>query len=155
MRNCHNPLIPRGLKIAFAFNFLWINLSETLRYLLVVRPMLLEAFPEDPKVAPVDWPTLMIWGLWDLLLIIAATGFYWLWLQRFGAGISQILSGSLALSLTLFGLLWLGIANMGLAPIDLLWVALPLAWIEQAIACAIVAWALRRANYSPSSIRSM
>lgn len=155
MPNSQTPLIPRGLRIAFGLNFLWINLSETLRYLLVVRPMLLEAHPFEGSVAPVDWSTLMIWGLWDLVLIVAASGFYWLWLRQFGPGLSQILSGSLAFSATVFGLLWLGIANMGLAPIDLLWVALPLAWVEQGVACSIVAWAMQRANYSPSSIRSM
>ena len=140
--------------MALAANFVWINLSESARYLMIVRPMLHELFPDRPDIGAFDLKIFAIWGVWDLVLILAATGFYWLWLERFRVGLPQVLAGSLAFSLTVFGLLWLGIANMGLASIDLLWVALPLAWIEQAIACAITAWAFERAH-SSASIRSM
>lgn len=154
MPNSQTPVVLQGLQIAFALNFLWINLSEVARYFLVIRPMLHKSFPDQPEVGAMDWGIFAIWGLWDLILILAATGFYWLWLERFGTRWRQIVMASVAFSGTIFGLIWLGIANMGLAPIDFLFAALPLAWAEQVIACAIVAWAINR-NQSPSSIRSI
>ncbi len=136
--------------IAFGLNFVWINVSEIARYFLVVRPMLHKAFPGESQVAPMDWGIFVIWGVWDLVLIAAATGFYWMWLERFGDSVRQVLLASTAFTLTVFGLLWLGVANMGLAPYTMIAVALPLAWIEQAIACLIVRWVRNRVQSSAS-----
>jgi hypothetical protein len=147
----HEARIPAALRSAFLINFVWINLSEVARYFLVVRPMLHTAFPGDAEVAPMSLGIFAVWGLWDLVLIAAATGFYWLWLERFGDGLRQILYASAAFSLTVFGLLWLGVANMGLAPYTIIVAALPLAWAEQGIACWIVARARKRAHSAASS----
>ncbi len=143
--------IPAALRSAFLINFVWINLSEVARYFLVVRPMLHTAFPGDTGVAPMNLGIFAVWGLWDLVLIAAATGFYWLWLERFGDGLRQILYASAAFTLTVFGLLWLGVANMGLAPYAMIVVALPLAWAEQGIASWIVARARSSAHPAASS----
>jgi len=45
---------------------------------------------------------------------------------------------------TVFGLIWLGIVNMGLAPAKFIWAALPLAWLEQLVAAGITFWTIRR-----------
>ena len=147
----HEARIPAALRNAFLINFVWINLSEVVRYFLVVRPMLHAAFPGDAEVAPMSLGIFVVWGLWDLVLIAAATGFFWLWLERFGDGLRQIVYASAAFSLTVFGLLWLGVANMGLAPYTMIVVALPLAWAEQGIACWIVARARSRIHSAASS----
>ena len=139
---------------AFWLNFVWINLSEVARYFLVVRPMLHEAFPGQAEIAPMNWGIFALWAIWDLVLIAAATGFYWLWLEKFGHSVRQIALASASFTVTIFGLIWLGVANMGLAPYAMIAAALPLAWIEQAIACWIVVYAKKR-SYSSASIRSM
>lgn len=139
---------------AFWLNFVWINLSEVARYFLVVRPILHEAFPGHAEIAPMNWSIFALWGIWDLILIAAATGFYWLWLEKLGDDLRQIALASGGFTVTIFGLLWLGVANMGLAPYSMIVAALPLAWIEQAIACWIVVYARRR-TYSSASIRSI
>lgn len=138
--------IPAALRSAFLINFLWINLSEVARYFLVVRPMLHAAFPGDSGVAPMSFVIFAAWGLWDLVLVASATGFFWLWLERFGGGLRQVLIASMAFTLTVFGLLWFAVANMGLAPYAMIFAALPLAWAEQAVACWIVARARSRAH---------
>lgn len=148
----HEARISAALRSAFLINFVWINLSEVARYFLVVRPMLQAAFPGDAAVAPMSLAIFAVWGLWDLALIAAATGFFWLWLERFGDGPRQILYASAAFTLTVFGLLWLGVANMGLAPYSMIVAALPLAWVEQGIACWIVARARSRAHSAASSL---
>ncbi|MEL6528568.1 MAG: hypothetical protein AAGK01_02890 [Pseudomonadota bacterium] len=148
------PHSNNALMNALWLNFLWINASEIVRYFFVVRPMLRAAFPGQEHIAPMGWGIFAIWGVWDLILIAAATGFFWLWLERFGYRLRQVMLGSGVFTLSVFGLLWLGIANMGLAPYSMMAVALPLAWIEQAVACWIVLWCRSRAQPS-SSIRSM
>lgn len=147
--------IDRRLFLSALFaNFVWINLSEIARYFLIVRPMLHNAFPGQSHVAPMDWSIFALWGIWDTVLILSATGFFWLWLEKFGRSWRQIGISSFWFSLTVFGLIWLGVANMGLAPYSLLFVALPLAWFEQIIACAIVARFQGQAQV-PSSMRSI
>lgn len=144
----------RMFLLSLLANFVWINASEIARYFLVVRPMLHEAFPRQLEIAPMNLSIFALWGIWDMVLILGATGFFWLWLDKFGTDLRQIFIASLSFTLTIFGLIWLGIANMGLAPYSLLFAALPLAWLEQIIACAIVAFFLKRSQ-APSSIRSI
>lgn len=150
----HENIARRLFLPALLANFIWINLSEIARYFWVVRPMLHEAFPGQTHIAAMDWSIFALWGIWDMVLIFGATGFFWLWLEKFGSQWQQIVLASLGFTLTIFGLIWLGIANMGLAPYSLLFVALPLAWIEQLIACYIVAFFQQR-NQVPSSMRSI
>ena len=135
-----------GLLTAFWLSFVWVNLSEVARYFWVVRPMLHAAFPGEAQIAPMNLGVFALWGVWDLILIAAGTGFYWLWVERFSDSFRQILLASLCFSVTVFGLIWLGIANMGLVPYSMMGVAIPLAWLEQAIAAGIVVWARRRAQ---------
>jgi hypothetical protein len=143
----HHDAVPstqKVLALALIGNMIWINISETARYFLVVRPMLRDAFPGVEHIAAITPGIFAIWVIWDTILIIAATGFYWLHLAHFGATLGQAVIAATCLTVTLFGLLWLGIANMGLAPLSLLWAALPLALIEQTIAALIVRWAMKR-----------
>lgn len=150
----HEPNLPSAFKTGFLLNFIWINMSEVARYFLIVRPMLHQALAGQAGVAPMNLGIFALWGIWDLVLIASATGFYWLWLERFGDRARQILLASAAFTVTIFGLIWLGVANMGLAPYTMIAAALPLAWIEQAIACWLVVWARSRVQPA-SSIRSI
>ena len=139
--NAQTPTVSRLPKAFFAaigLNFIWINASEIWRYLYVIKPLLLEAFPDNPSIAPFDLATFAIWSAWDLILVIAATGFYWIYLAFFGPSVRQAIVAGSYFTITLFGLIWVGIFNMGLAPAHFIWVALPLAWIEQVIAALIV-----------------
>jgi hypothetical protein len=134
----------RHMWIALAINFLWINASEIWRYLVIVKPMLHKAYPGRADIAPFDLPTFASWSVWDSWLILAATGFYWLYLNWAGRGIRQALTAATFLTVTVFGLIWLGVVNMGFVPAQFIWVAVPLAWIEQAIAALVVWWAMGR-----------
>jgi hypothetical protein len=121
--------ISRNFWIALTLNFFWINASEIWRYLAIVKPMLHEAYPGHADIAP---------------LIVAATGFYWLYLSAAGRGIRPALIAATFLTITVFGLIWLGVVNMGFVSARFIWIAVPLAWIEQAIAAIIVWWAMGR-----------
>jgi hypothetical protein len=142
-----NPVSQQGSRnfwIALAINFLWINASEIWRYLAIVKPMLHETYPGRADIAPFDLPTFASWSVWDTWLILAATGFYWLYLNWAGRGIRQALIAATLLTITIFGLIWLGIVNMGFVPARFIWIAVPLALIEQVVAAIIVLWAIGR-----------
>lgn len=128
----------RAFLNAVLLNTIWINLSEVFRYFVFLKGMIRNALPMVPDVAPMNIPVFLIWGFWDTLLVLAATGFAWLVLERFGPTIRvAILAGS-AIWATVFVLIWVGIWNMNLATPAILAVALPLAWIEMVVAALIV-----------------
>ncbi|MEL7129772.1 MAG: hypothetical protein AAGK23_09510 [Pseudomonadota bacterium] len=129
---------------AVAINFVWINISEVVRYFLVVKPMLHAAFPNASGIGAVTPGIFASWMVWDSILILAACGFYWLYLRAGGYGLKQVIWAATYFTITVFGLIWLGIVNMGLAPPQFIWAALPLAWGEQMIAAFIVRWVLVR-----------
>jgi len=138
-----NPAL-RPLWIAFGVNFLWINLSEVFRYFAFVMPMMRDALQAVPGVAPMDLPVFTVWGLWDTMLVVSATAIPWLVMEKFGASVRAALAAGTLVWATVFGLFWLALFNMNLAPAAILAIALPLAWLELAAAALIVRWSVLR-----------
>lgn len=128
----------RAFFVALGINFIWINASEIWRYLFVIKPLLHDTFPKDSDIAPFDLGTFAIWSVWDSILIVAATGFFWIYFKSAGATFGQAIVAASFFTVTVFGLLWIGAYNMGLVPAHFIWVALPLAWFEQVVAATIV-----------------
>jgi hypothetical protein len=137
--------VPRALAIATAINLVWINASEIFRYFVFVRDLMRDAFPQIPDIVPMNIPVFLSWGVWDTLVLLAISGFTWMFLDRFGGGVrNAVVAGSLVW-LAIFGVLWLGLFNMNLATVRILLTVLPLAWIEMIVAALIVDWC--RANF--------
>ena len=135
------PLLwSRGFLWTAALVALWVNLSEVARYFLVVRPMLKDAFPELPGIAPITVPIFLSWMLWDAVLIAALITITWLYLERFGPTLRNALVAGALTWLFVFGVLWLGLYNLALATPALLAAALPLALLELLIGAAIFFW---------------
>jgi len=151
------PLVPKAsnpLFVALAVNFVWINLSEVARYFLFIMPMMRDAFSMVPNVAPMNVPTFLIWGVWDVILVAAATLIPWLMLGQFGGtGRNAILAGT-AVWMSIFVILWLGLFNMNLATPAIVLTALPLAWIECCCACRAVVLLSRTAGQPMSKTLS-
>lgn len=137
---------PPGFLGALALNFVWINASEVFRYFVFVMPMMRAAFPDMPEIAPMNLRVFLVWGVWDAILVIVATGFVWLALDRFGDGVRAALLAGTALWIAVFGVLWLALLNMNLATVSILAVALPLSWLEMVVAALIVRWRRIRAG---------
>ncbi|MEM7641044.1 MAG: hypothetical protein AAF366_00785 [Pseudomonadota bacterium] len=136
--------IPRAFWVALGLNAVWINLSEVVRYFAFVMPMMRAAFPMVPDVAPMTLPVFLVWGLWDTILVVSVTAMSWLAVERFGATVTVALAAGSFAWMSIFVILWLGLFNMNLATGPILAVALPLAWLEMAVAALIVRWAVRR-----------
>jgi hypothetical protein len=134
----------RPFLLTAALTAVWINVSEVFRYFTFIRPMMRDAFPQVPDIVPMSLPVFFIWGVWDTLIVAAVTGFTWLYLERFGrSNLNAVVAGTLAWA-ALFVTLWLGIYNMGLATLPILGVALPMSWVELAIAALLVNWGMER-----------
>jgi len=129
---------------ALLANLVWINASEVFRYFACVMPMLRQALPQVPDVAPMSLPVFLIWGVWDTVLLLAVSSFTWLFLIRYGATVRNALIIGTMLWGTIFVIFWLASFNMNLATGSILAVALPLAWIEMAVAALIVRWGMQR-----------
>ncbi|MEM7662244.1 MAG: hypothetical protein AAF292_08330 [Pseudomonadota bacterium] len=134
----------RAFWLALGLNFIWINASEVWRYFQVVRPVLLEDFAGNPAIGAISPGIFASWMVWDTILIVAATGFYWMWLLQFRFSFGQAVLASLAFTVTIFGLIWIGIVNMGFVRPDYIWTALPLAWIEHLVAAGLTYWSIGR-----------
>ncbi len=135
---------PRSFWLALIVNFVWINASEIWRYLVIVRPMLQAAYPGRADIAPFTLAVFASWSVWDTALIFAATGFYWLYLNWAGPKFRNAVQAATFFTVATFGLIWLGIVNMGFVAPYFIWTAVPLAWFEQAVAALIVRWAMDR-----------
>ncbi|MEM9128608.1 MAG: hypothetical protein AAGA97_02670 [Pseudomonadota bacterium] len=91
-----NPIMPpRLLWLALGLNVIWINASEVFRYFAFVMPMMRDAFPELPGIAPMNLTVFAIWGIWDSILVCSATFIPWFWMQQSGISkASALLAGS-------------------------------------------------------------
>lgn len=139
------PINRRAFGISFVLNLIWINLSEVFRYFVFVMPMMRDAFPMVPDIAPMNIPVFLIWGIWDTVLVASVTGIAWLAVERFGGSHRVLLAVATGIWAAIFVILWLGLFNMNLAVPSVLAVALPLAWLEIYVAVRIVNWAMKRA----------
>jgi len=132
-------LFSRPFLLALSINFIWINISEVFRYFTFIMPMMRETFPNVSDVAPMNISVFLIWGIWDMIVVLAASFIPWLILTVFGNSFKKAVLAGTAVWLTIFTVLWLGMFNMNLATPEMLMIALPLAWFEM-VNAALIVW---------------
>jgi hypothetical protein len=132
----------RAFWMALAINTVWINVSEIFRYFIFVMPMMRELLTQVPNIAPMNVAVFLVWGIWDTIIVVAATTFVWFCLEHFGRNWRVALVAGTALWITIFVILWLALFNMSLASISVLAIALPLSWFELIVAAQIVVWSM-------------
>ena len=132
------PINKKALLLALLINMVWINISEVFRYFVFVMPMMRDALPTLENVAPMSWTVFLIWGVWDTILIFCVTAFFWIYLERFGCALIDVLAGASFAWLGIFVILWLGLYNMNLTNLSVVGVALLLSWVELVVAALIV-----------------
>lgn len=112
---------------------IWINISEVFRYFVFVMPSVQSFFDYKSGIAEMDIQIFAIWGFWDTLLTAVLVFMYWLYANSFGSSIkSAILSGTLVWA-AVFVIFWIATANMGLSDWNILWITLPLSWLEMVV----------------------
>lgn len=109
---------------------LWINASEVFRYFILVMPRVKSFFEGRSGIAEMDWFIFGIWGIWDTLLTSVLVFMYWILSRQFGRSIQSVLISSTFIWAAVFVIFWVASANMGLSSWDILWITLPLSWLE-------------------------
>lgn len=113
---------------------IWVQISETFRYLILVVPKMQWDGSEIPETT---LPVLAIWILWGTLLTALTVLLFWMYARIFGNGLRTILISATISWAFFFVLFWIGVSNMGLSDWNLLWITLPLSWFELFIATLI------------------
>jgi hypothetical protein len=109
---------------------IWVNLSEVFRYFVIVLPKMREYLSVLPSAAAMDLGIFAIWGVWAMVLTALVVFMHWLVVQCFGHSLKTVLLAGTVSWLFFFVLFWVGLVNLGLAPVSLALTALPLAWLE-------------------------
>lgn len=127
---------------------IWINISEVFRYFAIVMPEGRSFLTALPGALPMSLPVFAVWGVWDTLFTGFVVFLFWLVAQVFGNNRRSILLAGTIGWAGFFLLFWVGFCNMGLASPLLALKALPLAWFEVVVACAIASWLQERPPFS-------
>lgn len=138
--------IAPSMRTALIATFLWLNVSEVFRYFVFVMPMTRAAMTQVIDPAPMNLPVFLIWGAWDTLLFVCVSFVIWLYFERFGGGTASILKAGTLVWATIFGLFWIATWNMSMTQTRIPLVALPLAWLEMAIAATILEYGWRSSH---------
>lgn len=138
------PISSKPFKIALLANFIWINVSEVFRYFAFVMPMMREGLPGVKNVASMGGREMLIWAAWDTILVFTLTFVVWIFLDRFGSTLKHSLIGALLVWMAVFVIFWVGAANMNLAPLQVVVIALPLSCLEMLIGGWIVWYSRER-----------
>lgn len=112
---------------------IWINISEVFRYFVLVMPKVKSFFDNKLGVADMDLGIFAIWGFWDTLLTGVLVFVFWLYSEVFGNSIRSVLISGTVVWLAVFVIFWIATANMGLSEWNILWITLPLSWLEMIV----------------------
>lgn len=123
----------KDLLIIVLITSIWINASEIVRYFCFVQPAMQAHWSDLDGIAEMNLGIFTIWGLWDTILSLVLVLITGLVLKVVGQKSYTFLYAGTLVWATVFLIFWIGAANMGLASWKLLWIALPLAWLEMII----------------------
>ena len=113
---------------------LWVHASEVFRYFVLVMPRMKAYWEDMPGIAEMNLGIFSIWGIWDTLLTALLVFMYWMYSKVFGDKVSSIFNSATLAWLFTFVIFWVAAANMGYTDWSLLWITLPLSWLELLIA---------------------
>jgi len=112
---------------------IWIHISEIFRYFVLVMPKVKAFFNNKKGIAEMDWGSFVIWSFWDTLLTVVLVLVFWLYAKTFGFNNKSVLvSGTIVWS-AVFVIFWVATANMGLTNWEMLFITLPLSWLEMIV----------------------
>ncbi len=109
---------------------IWINISEVFRYLVFVRQSVKDFFNPKNGIADMGFENILVWGFWDSLLTIVLVLIVWMTCKLLGNNSKSIFIGGSIVWLSVFVIFWVATANMGLCNWNLLYLTLPLSWLE-------------------------
>ena len=107
---------------------IWINISETIRWLFFAESYWIEHYQQLGIVFPTDPARGLIWMVWGFMF---ATTIFIL-SRKFNIIQTTFLSWFVA-----FVMLWIVLGNINILPVGMLWVVVPLSLLEAYVATLI------------------
>ena len=108
---------------------IWISVSEFARNEFLVKSYWVDHYQKLGLVFPSDPINGALWGLWSLLFAISI----FIFSRRFNLIETTFLSWFVG-----FVLMWVVIGNMGVLPVGILFIAVPLSLLESFVAVFII-----------------
>jgi hypothetical protein len=100
---------------------IWINVSETVRWLLIIESYWAEYYKSLDLVFPADPINSIVWMLWGFIL----ASIIFILSKKFKPLQTAFISW-----LAVFVILWIVLWNIDMLPINILWYNIPLSFIE-------------------------
>jgi len=107
---------------------IWINISETVRWLLLIESYWIEYYQNLNFVFPTGPVNAVIWMIWGFLFAVAI----FVISKKFNLLQTTFLSW-----LVVFVMLWVVLWNIDILPAGILWIVVPLSLIETFVAAYI------------------
>ena len=107
--------------LAILVTGIWINVSETIRWMAVIESHWIERYQELNLVFPNETINMIAWMIWGFLF---ATAIFIL-SRKFNLLQTTFLSWFMA-----FAMMWVVVWNVGVLPTGMLWLNIPLSLLE-------------------------
>lgn len=107
---------------------IWINISETIRWLFLIESYWIEHYQKMHLVFPNEPVNAIIWMIWGFLFAIII----FVLSKKF-----NLLQTALISWLAVFVMLWVVLWNINVLPVKILWYVIPLSFFEAYIGALI------------------
>ena len=121
-------LILRKTIIPVLITGFWINISESVRWILLIEPYWIEKYQELNVTFPNETINMIAWMIWGFFY---GTTIFIL-SRKFNLFQTTLISWFVA-----FAMMWVVVWNVGVLPTGMLWINIPLSLIETLIGALI------------------
>lgn len=121
---------------------IWINISETFRWLLLIESFWLEKYQHLNLTFPNETINMITWMIWGFLYAIVI----FVLSRRYNLLQTTLLSWIVA-----FVMMWIVIWNVGILPTKMLWINIPLSLFETFIGAWICIRFFKLRNLAPNN----
>ena len=107
---------------------LWINIFETLRWILFAKPDIDMHFKAANLVLPNEPINNLLWLIWGIIIAVMI----FIVSKKF-----KVLQTTFIVWITVYVMHWIALWNMAVLPINILWLAVPLTFINVLVGALI------------------
>jgi len=107
---------------------LWINIFETLRWMLFAKPEIDMHFKAANLVLPNEPINNLLWLIWGIIIAVMI----FIVSKKF-----KVLQTTFIVWITVYIMHWIALWNMAVLPINILWLAVPLTFINVLVGALI------------------
>lgn len=116
---------------------IWINIFETIRWMLFARPYIDMHFKAANLILPNEPVNNILWLIWGIIIAVMI----FIISKKF-----NVLETTFIVWITVYILHWIALWNMTVLPINILWLAVPLTFINVLVGALICSRLMSKEN---------